>query len=234
MSAAQQSPGKPYLSSDRVIVLALVISCHLALWMLLLRPATSRQYAAPFARSTSPALELRLIPAPHRPSQRPPSPIRHPIAPPVLDHTTKSARSLKPHAVEQADDADRQTRGTRLPQQALITNIPAPVAHSGNSRDGGFLRRLDEAQRSYAVHGVPGSDTTYAPDIHLVDPMKQGIGAVMRTTQRAFGITNSHCVDVGVWRHLTPRALSARHISLRDVDRVDEKYRCNDPPGLHF
>jgi hypothetical protein len=64
--------------------------------------------------------------------------------------------------------------------------------------------------------------------------MKQGIGAVMRTAQRAFGIANNHCIDVDVWRHLAPQELSARHISLSDVDKVDEKYRCDDPPGLHF
>lgn len=64
--------------------------------------------------------------------------------------------------------------------------------------------------------------------------MSQGIGAVMRTAQRAFGVKNSHCVDVDVWRHLTPQELSARHVSPGDVDEVDEKYDCNEPPGLHF
>jgi hypothetical protein len=81
---------------------------------------------------------------------------------------------------------------------------------------------------------VPGSDTPFAPGIHLVDPMSQGIGAAMRTAQRAFGIKNSHCIDVDVWRHLTPQELSARHVSPGDVDKVDEKYACNEPPGLHF
>jgi len=96
------------------------------------------------------------------------------------------------------------------------------------------MDRLHNAQRSYSVHREPGTDTAYAPGVHFVDPMKQGMGAVMRTAQRAFGITSSHCIDVDVWRHLTPQELSARHISLDDVDSVDEKYRCNDPPGLHF
>lgn len=115
-----------------------------------------------------------------------------------------------------------------------MTSVPGPGANEGDSSDGGFLERLNVAQRSYSVHGVPGSDTTYAPGIHLVDPMEQGAGAVLRTAQRAFGIENAHCIDVDVWRHLTLRELGARHISPDDVDSVDEKYRCNDPPGLHI
>jgi len=121
-----------------------------------------------------------------------------------------------------------------LPDEVLSTAVPASNANDGSSKDAGFFERLRNAQRSHSVHGVPGSDTTYAPGIHLVDPMDQGIGAIMRTIQRGFGITTSHCVDVDVWRHLTPQELIARHISPDDVDRVVEKYKCNDPPGLHF
>lgn len=116
------------------------------------------------------------------------------------------------------------------------------LAHTPNANtrekdstgDGGLQERLRNAQRSYSVHGVPGSGTPYAPGIHLVDPMSQGLGAVMRTAQRAFGIKNSHCIDVDAWRQLTPQELSARHTSPGDVDSVDEKYGCNKPPGLHF
>lgn len=90
------------------------------------------------------------------------------------------------------------------------------------------------AQHAHSIRGVPGSDTTTAPGIHLVSPMSRGVGAVMRTAQRAFGITNRHCIDVDVWRRLTPQELSARHISSSDVDEVDAKYDCNRPPGLSF
>jgi len=64
--------------------------------------------------------------------------------------------------------------------------------------------------------------------------MSQGIGAVMRTVQRAFGVRNSRCIDAEAWRHLTPRELSARHVSPGDVDKVDEKYGCSKPLGLRF
>jgi hypothetical protein len=82
------------------------------------------------------------------------------------------------------------------------------------------------------IGGVPGSDMRFVPGIRLTDPMKQGIGAVTRKVQRLFGVTNHHCIDVDVWRHLTPQELSARHISSGDVDKIDEKYDCNRPPGL--
>jgi hypothetical protein len=100
--------------------------------------------------------------------------------------------------------------------------------------DSAFMARLHAAKRADLVHGVPGSDTTYARGIHLTDSMQQGIGAVMRTTQRAFGITSRQCIDVDVWKHLTPGQLSARHVSPDDVARAEAKYHCDAPLGLHF
>lgn len=124
----------------------------------------------------------------------------------------------------------------RLPaDKTLVIQLPDAYSRPLDSGpDGGFRERLRAAERAGVVRGLPGSDTIYAPGIRLTDPMNQGLGAVMRKAQRAFGIENSHCIDVDVWRHLSPTERSARHISPRDVNRVDEKYRCNDPPGLHF
>jgi hypothetical protein len=140
-----------------------------------------------------------------------------------------SARSSKPPAIQPAVHVDAQSYETR---STGARNRDA--SEDDSTSDGGFRERLRNAQHAYAVHGVPGSDTPSAPGIHLVDPMSQGMGAVMRTVQRAFGIKNSHCIDADVWRHLAPRELSARHVSPGDVDKVDEKYDCNEPPGLHF
>jgi hypothetical protein len=100
--------------------------------------------------------------------------------------------------------------------------------------DGGFHARLRRAQRAHDVHGLPGFHTSLVPGIHLVDPMDQGLGAVMRTAQRALGIRSSHCINVDVWRQLTPKELSTRHLSPDDVDKAEEKYHCNRPPGLRF
>ena len=220
-------------SSQRVMVLVLVISCHYGLWLLLLRPVIVWRHQAPIIGSKTPVLELRFMHKLHPQSRHSSLQTQHSIGSAVRSRVMLSTRSSKPPEVGQTPHFDEQPPPAPS-DEALTTAVPLPPANDGSNNDGGFLERLHNDQRSHSVHGVPGSDTTYAAGIHLVDPMNQGIGAIMRTTQRAFGITSSHCVDVDVWRHLTPQELSARHVSPDDVDRVDEKYRCNDPPGLHF
>lgn len=70
--------------------------------------------------------------------------------------------------------------------------------------------------------------------MQMTDPMNQGIGAVLRNTQRLFGVTNKHCIDVEVWQSLSPDELVARHLSPADVQHANEKYGCNRPLGLSF
>lgn len=216
-------------SSYRVTVLVVVISCHLGLLMLLLRPVVSHRGTTPVVRNSPLVLRLRFFQPPLPSPSHPALPAYRLAAPAMQRHTALSARSSKPPAVQKAAPIDGQPDETRL------TSARNPNTSEGDSaNDGGFRERLHDAQHAHSVHGVPGSDTPSAPGIHLVDPMSQGIGAVMRTAQRASGIKNSRCIDVDVWRQLTPQELSARHISSGDVDKVDEKYDCNKPPGLRF
>lgn len=223
------TPGSLRDSSCRVAVLVVVIGCHLGLLMLLLLPGTFFQGATTVVRDNPLVLRLRFFHPSQPPSPHPALPTRRVIAPPVYGHATVSARSPKRPADQRAENVDAQ------PSETLLIRVPQPVTSEEDSTgDGGFQGRLHRAQHAYSIHGVPGSDTPSAPGIHFVDPMSQGLDAVMRTAQRGFGITNSHCVDVAVWRHLTPKELSARHISQSDVDKVDEKYDCNKPPGLRF
>jgi hypothetical protein len=100
--------------------------------------------------------------------------------------------------------------------------------------DGGFGERLRQARHAQDVHGVPGSDVRIAPGIQLTDPMNQGVGAVVRKVQRLFGVPDRHCVDVDAWRRLTPGELAAHDLSPGDLDRIDEKFKCHGPMGLHF
>lgn len=109
----------------------------------------------------------------------------------------------------------------------------APNEADANS-DGGFGQRLREAQHGSAIHGMPGSDKAFVPGIHFVNPMDHGIGAVVRQAQRLFDVKSRQCIDVEAWRKLTTQELVTRQISPDDVDREDEKYQCNAPPGLHF
>ena len=216
-------------ASRLVTVLAVVISGHLGLWMLMLRPGIFDRDTTPVLSNRLQVLKLRFFPPPQPSSAHPRLPAYLLIAPAVHGRKTLPARSSKPLAVQQTAPASTP------PSAARITSaLGLETSEKNASRDGGFHERLHRATHSYSVRGLPGSDTPSAPGIRLVDPMHQGIGALMRTAQRAFGIENRHCINVDVWRHLTPQELSARHISPGDVDKVDQKYDCNEPPGLHF
>ncbi len=216
-------------ASRLVTVLAVVISGHLGLWMLMLRPGIFDRDTTPVLSNRLQVLKLRFFPLPQPSSAHPPLPAHRLIAQAVHGRKTLPARSSEPLAVQQTAHAYTQPYAVR---KASTPGLD--TSEKDASRDGGFQERLQHAQHSYSVRGLPGSDTPSAPGIRLVDPVHQGIGALMRTAQRALGIENRHCIDVDVWRHLTPQELSARHISLGDVDKVDQKYDCNQPPGLHF
>jgi hypothetical protein len=125
---------------------------------------------------------------------------------------------------------------TQRPARILLP-LDTPIGDTGNRRevgDGGFHKRLGEAQGAAAIHGVPGSSRPFVAGVHLIDPGKQGIAAAMRKAQRLFGITDRHCMDIAAWRQWTPRELDAQHLSLGDLDRIAEKYHCNAPLGLSF
>jgi hypothetical protein len=229
-STVKEEPGKSSSlreSSYRVAVLVVVIGYHLGLLMLLLRPVVFYRDTTPGVGNDPHVLKLRFLRPP--PLPHPTLPAHHPVAPAAHSHATPSAGPSEPLAAQQAARVNARPHETR----SAIAGDP-DASEDGSTGDGGFQERLRHAQRSHSVRGVPGSDTPSAPGIRLIDPMSQGIGAVMRTARRAFGIKNRHCIDVDVWRHLTPQELSARHIPPGGVDKVDEKYDCNRPPGLRF
>lgn len=219
-------------SGRQVAVMVVVLSGHLVLLMLLLRPAISYRNATPATRNHSPVLNLRFIPQPQPVILRTAWPASQTVASTLRVHATPSTKLSEPLTDQRAAHV------AAPPSETHSTNAPTtPSQYASNeasSSDGGFQERLRIAQHSYAVRGVPGSDTPYVPGIHLINPMNQGIDAAMRKVQRLFGVANRHCIDVEAWRQLTPQELSARHISPDDADKVDEKYDCNRPPGLNF
>jgi hypothetical protein len=203
----------------RGAALGIALSLHLILLLLVLRPASDERRPAPIRPSNRQALQVRLL---SRRPVRPPTP----VAVPMLRVTTSIVR------IHSARSQRLSLSGKTLPN-----SLDTPTVETGNHGkvgDGGFNQRLRNAQDSHAIHGVPGSSRPFVAGIHLIDPRKQGIAAVMRKAQRLFGVTNHHCIDVGAWRQLTPQELSERHISLRDVDRMAEEYDCDAPPGLSF
>jgi hypothetical protein len=217
----------------RVAALVVAMSLHLAMLILLMRPAFHQRSDRLIGPSDRQALQLRFLRPPQPSSVRISLPSHRMIASARHIHPTQSARPSQPATAQRTTHAASPPSAETSPSSA-DTPIPA-TDHRDTLSDGGFQDRLLKAQASHAVHGVPGSaDASFVAGIHLADPRTQGVAAVMRQAQRLFGVTNRHCIDVDVWRHLTPQELSARHISREDMQRVDEEYHCNQPLGLSF
>lgn len=232
------------MSFRRVVAMTIAIAGHLVLLALILRPSSGRINVTHVVEDPEAAIELRLIPA--RRNTLPALPLHsdHPRIP------SRSIRADKLHAAHvpanpgKPINESRSSPGSSTASLApTLTTVVAPdqpaaagypTADKGAPGDGGFSKQLLDAQDSRHVHGVPGSDTHIAPGIQLTDPTSQGIGALMRNTQRLFGITNRHCIDVEIWASLTPDELVARHLSPADVKRANEKYDCHRPLGLNF
>jgi hypothetical protein len=223
-------------SSRRVVAMALVIGCHLGLLVFLLRPVNDVRESAWEVNDDSLAMKLRFILQAQRTNSQAALPASRQNAPPLLMSAQASGSATQPQPAKRATASPPgvSPNPSADPHPPAFQPTPEGYTEGTSFKDAGFQDQLHNAQRAHAVSGVPGSDRRLAPGINLINPMDQGIGAVVRKTQRLFGITNSHCIDVDVWRQLSPTELSARHISSRDVDRLDEKYGCNRPKGLSF
>lgn len=231
----------PTVSARRIGAMVVTIGCHLGLLIVLLQPVASYNDMSPVVENGAVALKLRFIL-----SSRPTT---TPLASPALRLVVFSPGVPRKALVKEAIPPPGQ-RVAHVTARPTSTNVsPHPVAlvlpnvlaspdqytnSQASTEDGGFRERLLNAQHSDDVHGVPGSDRPIVPGIQLINPMNQGIGAVARKMQRLFGITDHHCIDVEVWKSLTPEELIARHISLDDVKAEAEKYNCYHPLGLNF
>lgn len=232
MNAKQGRAGRLRATARRIAVFVIVIGCHLGLLVLVSGQALGGPEATGSTATNTDVIKLHFF----RESTRSSSPVS--VTTPTryraaLQHSkTVPQKAAAASAAKRVSGMDAQASGQSRPGAP-----PIPLGHGfveGTTNDGGFQQRLRDAKPSYGAPRLPGSDTPVVAGIRLVDPMEQGIGAVMRKTQRLFGIKNSHCIDVETWRSLTPQELSARHVSPVDIERIDERYACNAPPGLFF
>lgn len=244
------------ISLRRIVALVVAIACHAGILVVMLRPTASvflTQHEPLVTEART--LELRLIPAVPAARENPTG--ERAAANPKVSTKASSLATPLPEPARQASRKAarpaKQARSTELVSQPQPQPTPFPAAnplgtaHTPNPTnttpqpfpgtnptiaDGGFQQRLDDAQRAGTTHGVPGSDIRRAPAIQLINPMEQGVGAVMRSTQRLFGIPDRHCIDVEVWRSLSQDERNARHVSPSEIKAMDEKYSCNKPMGL--
>jgi hypothetical protein len=209
----------------RGVVLGMALSLHLVLLVLVLCLAGREPARLAGRRGAEESLRLRLLAQDRLP----------PVSLKV------SATTAVKHIRRAMDQTAHRMPAPRVVKQApsptlMVARPPdLPATATDDHADGGFSERLLKAQQgSAAARQLPGSDRPLVSGIELVDRDMQGIGALARKAQRLFGIADRHCIDVNVWQHLTPRELSERHISPSEVDRVNDAYHCNRPPGLSF
>jgi hypothetical protein len=231
------------MSIRRIVALTITIGCHLGLLIVMLEPTAPRMDTTTETWNEIGSLRIRIISSSRIVPASPPVSTTAPPSPPKvavkllptaprrvaadLPPKPRSHLSLAtPPPSAKAPHPQPTNDGTPATEQ--YTDQPATVG------DGGFHQRLLDAERSGEIRGVPGSDRQIVPGIQLADPMTQGVSHVMRQTQRLFGITNHHCIDVEVLKSLTPEDLIARHLTLADVKKEEEKWDCNSPLGLHF
>jgi hypothetical protein len=89
-----------------------VISCHLGLLMVLLRPAVFHRDTTPVVRNNPLVLKLRFLRPPQPSLPHSAWPAHLPVAPAGHGHATSSARLSEPPAVQQAAHADAQPSTT--------------------------------------------------------------------------------------------------------------------------
>jgi hypothetical protein len=225
-----------HLSARRVLATAVALGCHIVMLMALLRPAEPANDKPVRLENRGSVLKARFI---SKPSATPMVGASMTSRSVGSSKASMKARVPPPvqHVARRATPA-YQSAVTNAPLPAAISVSPAADAPDTNdhslAEDGGFRDRMSDAQNAQRIRGVPGTDRRVAPGIDLTAPMDQGIGSVMRNAQRLFGVPNRHCIDVDVWRHLSPDQLKDRHLTAADVERESDKYQCNRPPGLNF
>lgn len=228
MGRARVEARKPGMSARRIVAMAVALACHLVLLLELLRPATPQADKPVAMESRAANLTLRFV----SPSQPAPAPLAVPVLrmAPVTRKAPLPARPATQVAARPPSAAAPDAPAVAMPPAAPVGD----TADQTGVGDGGFQRQLRDAQHAQDIQGVPGSDRPVVKGIVMTDPMDQGVGAVMRSAQRLFGVTSGHCIDVQAWQQLSPDELIARHLTEADVAAESEKYHCNQPPGLHF
>lgn len=226
------------LCARRVAAMVVAMGCHLVLLLGVLRPAAPRTEAAVTMESSDATLKVRFVQQRAASASLTLSALRSGMHTPVANRRVPAMEKLSPSASRSAHVAARSVEASTsiIPPNAYPSSAaPTPYASTQTpSEDGGFRDRMSDAQHSQGIRGVPGSDRRVVQGIQLTDPMNQGIGAVVRSAQRLFGVTNRHCIDVEVWQQLSPEELIARHLTEEDVKNESEKYECNRPKGLNF
>lgn len=200
------------VSGRRIAIHVAVIGVHLAAWLVCFHGTVPEWRSARTPISQRPdRLRVRLVPAALAPARMARATHAHPA------HAVRAQLRIKPAPVTSPTPA--------LPTHERVMMSPGPTVPDYVA-GGGLLHGRSPTS---ATVRLPGSATPIVQGFHMTDPRMQGIGGAVRTLQAMFGVTDPHCVDVEVWRGMTPVEQLARHISASDVERTAQEYHCG--PG---
>lgn len=202
----------------RVTALAVVLSVHATLLMLVMRPARpARPNHAVSRIDAVDVLDVRLIQV--DPS---PSPIES-----GRESRISAPHRNKPH--RQQATTKRVTQNARNPRTSAPKALSLKLTGNTGATKHWTIGRSLSAPKHIAPK-LPGHDHVHgAPKLHLIDPRFQGIAGAVRSIQHLMGIPNAHCVDVDTWRSMSPVELADRNMIESDVDRTAQRYNCIPP-----
>jgi hypothetical protein len=204
-------------SPARSIGLAIAISGHLSLLMLLLRaPAPAEPGEETPQQPMSDAMVARLIPrAPADASPEPPLARDRPITRPV------QRRTISPPKPETLAPAI-----AREPQRQILPAGDAP-AYVPGGRDFAIVRSTGTSPPR-----LPGGATVRgAPRLHMVDPQWQGVSVIVRAIGSLTGAADPACVKADALAAMSEEERIARHTTGADMQRIAIEHNCPLPPS---
>jgi hypothetical protein len=206
---------------SRVATMAVVLLIHAGFVILLLLPAGAWRWRGTTRAPRSDALSLRFMALPSVLPLRPRAKVL-----PHVHATTPMRRPMPVVSVVAPKPQPRLAVSASVPSASaddIRSAQPSYIAGGGRfATDSGFTRdNVHLPGSAQPVHGMPV--------FHMVDPQMQGIAGAVRTVQKLFGIPDSHCVDVDVWRAMTTSERIAKHIDDERIDETAARYHCR--PG---
>lgn len=200
-----------------VATMAAVLLIHAGFVLLLLLPAGAwRWRASKRATVRMDALSLRFIAMPPKLPARPRRPA--PRRAPATSHRSGAAASVI---------AQKRTNRPPAPDYEVPSLRRVTTGNTLAYVPGGGRFAVDPGYARDNVH-LPGSTQPVhgMPVFRMADPKMQGIAGAVRRVQRLFGVPDSHCMDVDVWRHMTVAERLAKHIDDARIEQTATDYQC--------
>jgi hypothetical protein len=205
------------LRRSRVATMVAVLLIHAGFLVLLLLPAGAwRWRASKRATVRMDVLSLRFIAMPPKLPARPRRPA--PRRAPAPSHRSGAAASVV---------AQKRTNRPPAPEHEVPSLRKVTAGNTLGYVPGGGRFAADPGYARDNVHLPGGTQPVHGmPVFRMVDPKMQGIAGAVRRVQRLFGVPDSHCVDVDVWRHMTVAERLAKHIDDARIEQTAADYQC--------